>query len=234
MNVDSTVKSIFDTPDNSMEQIYGPKTCLREASDDGLQMEKEETTTGESLNDDISQFEIDSKVEAEFSYVRDILNLSGFGGNASPGTWHSNDRPVDPLVYEQVEGCLIHDSECTGNYDGGKCNHLLLFDLVNEVLIEIYGRSYSYCPIPLSSLCHIRPMPIGYHLLKEVWVLVSWYLSLRQEADHQSTDQVVSCDLAKNDGWMNLQFDSECLGLELEDLILDDLLEELLFVINHG
>ena len=43
-----------------------------------------------------------------------------------------------------------------------------------------------------------------------------------------SLDYYVSKDLAKYDGWMNLQFDSECVGLELDDLIFDDLLEEII------
>lgn len=215
----------IDTQDNSIEQISESEIYLPEVSST-VEMEKVENSN-ESLNFDMSKFQIDAEVEAEFIYVRDILKLSGFSGNASLGTWHSNEQAVlDPLLYEEVEGCFVHDPDCCGN-EGGKCNHMLLFDLTNEVLIEIYGRSYNYCPIPLSSLCYIRPMPIGHHVVMEVWVLISWYLSLRPEAD-QSPDKAVSFDLV-NDGWMNLQFDSECVGLELEDMILYDLLDELIW-----
>ncbi|KAJ7950325.1 Protein TRM32 [Quillaja saponaria] len=175
----------------------------------------------------IPQLQVDAKDKAKFDFVRDVLELSGLSGHDSIGTWHSDDQPIDPSVYEEIEGCLLLDPDCSGNEESGHCNHMLLFDLINEVLVEIYGRSYSYCPMSLSSLCSIRLMPAGNHVLREVWSLISWYLSLRSEAD-QPLDYVVSRDLAKGDGWMNLQFETECVGLELEDLIIDDLLEEFL------
>ncbi|PON38570.1 hypothetical protein PanWU01x14_311520 [Parasponia andersonii] len=185
-----------------------------------------EEMPGKHLMEEISHLQVDAKDKAEFSYVRDVLELSGFSGNAFLGTWHSDEQPVNPLVYEEVEGCLVLDPDCCGN-EGGQCDHLLLFDLINEVLMEIYARSYSYCPFPLSSLSHISPMPAGSNVLREVWSLISWYLSLRTEFE-QSLDYVVGSDLAKSYGWMNLQFDTECVGIELEDLIFDDLLEEVI------
>ncbi|XP_068340269.1 uncharacterized protein [Pyrus communis] len=181
------------------------------------------------LRYDMTHLRVDDRDMAEFNYVRNVLKQSGFNGNESLGTWHSDDQPVDPLMYGDAEGCLVHGPDCSGNEEGKKCDHNLLFDMINEVLMEIYGRSYNYCPMALSSLCHIPLMPAGHHVLKEVWALVSWYLCLRPEVD-QSLDYVVSRDLAKNDGWMNLQFDSECIGIELEDLIFDEILEEVLCV----
>ena len=187
---------------------------------------KNEEILDEHLIEEISHLQVDAKDKAEFSYVRDVLELSGFSGNAFLGTWHSDDQPVNPLVYEEVEGCLVLDPDCCGN-EGGQCDHLLMFDLINEVLMEIYARSYSYCPFRLSYLSHISPMPAGPHVLREVWGLISWYLSFRTEVD-QSLDYVVGTDLAKTYGWMNLQFDTECVGLELEDLIFYDLLDEVI------
>ncbi|KAM1648367.1 hypothetical protein ACFX1Q_010392 [Malus domestica] len=181
------------------------------------------------LRYDMTHLRVDDRDMAEFNYVRNVLKQSGFNGNESLGTWHSDDQPVDRLMYGDAEGCLVHGLDCSGNEEGRKCDHYLLFDIINEVLMEIYGRSYNYCPMALSSLCHIPLMPAGNHVLKEVWTLVSWYLSLRPEVD-QSLDYVASRDLAKNDGWMNLQFDSECIGIELEDLIFDEILEEVLCV----
>lgn len=176
---------------------------------------------------DMADLKVDANDRVEFSYVRDVLELSGFSGSGFLGSWHSEDKPVDPLVYEAVEGCLFLDPDCSGN-EGGKCDHLLMFDLINEVLVEIYGRSYGYYPIPLTSLSHIRPMPVGHHVLEQVWGLISFYLRLRPEPD-QSLVYVVNVDLAKNDGWMNLHFDTECVALEVEDMVFDDLLDELVF-----
>lgn len=213
-----------DGLENLAKQSEEPVLDTPKVVHSGLDTEKTESHS-KHLSYDMSHLQVDARDMAEFNYVRDVLEQSGFNGNESLGTWHSDDQPVDPLAYEGVEGCLVHDPDCSGNEEGGKCDHFLLFDLINEVLMEIYGRSYTYCPMTLSSLCNIPLMPAGHHVIKQVWALVSWYLSLRPEFD-QSLDYVVSSDLAKNDGWMNLQFDSECIGIELEDLIFDDLLEE--------
>jgi hypothetical protein len=178
------------------------------------------------LNNDSHPFQVHAKDKAEFDYVKDVLTLSGFTGNELLGTWNSDDQPVHHSIFEEAEGCMLLDPECCGN-EGGNCHHLLLFDLINEVLMEIYANSYTYYPVPLSSLSHVRPMPVGRHVLEEVWTNISWYLSSTTEGDH-SLDHAFSRDLAKRDGWMNLQYDTECAGLELEDLIFEDLLEEIL------
>ncbi|XP_050379459.1 uncharacterized protein LOC126796772 [Argentina anserina] len=228
----------------AVQDISSPRRCSKSESKDNLDSKQVKEPDIDTANEisrrfnteevetprkhphyDMSQVQVDQRDMIEFNYVRDVLELSGLNGNEGLGTWHADDPPVCPLVYEGVEGCFVLDPDCVGNKEDGECDHLLLFDLINEVLMEIYGRSHNYCPRALSSLCDIRLMPAGHRVLKEVWTLISWYLSLRPDVD-QSLDYVVSNDLAKNDGWMNLQFDSECIGIELEDLIFDELLEE--------
>ncbi|KAL5742757.1 hypothetical protein ACOSP7_029489 [Xanthoceras sorbifolium] len=179
-------------------------------------------------NIDTLHAKVDTKDKAKFDYVRNVLELSGFSRNESLGAWHSDDQPVDPSVYEEVEVCIPLEADCTGNVYGDCDLMMLLFDVINEVLMDIYERSYSYYPTPLSSLSRIHPMPAGYHVLKEVWENISWYLHLTPEVD-QSLDYIVGRDLAKGDEWMNLQFDTECVALEVEELIFEDLLEEVIF-----
>jgi hypothetical protein len=182
---------------------------------------------------EIPSMEIDTNNEAAYNYVKKVLELSGFTSNESLGTWYSDNQPLDPSVYEELEGCLLLDPDCSGNCDeGGQCNHLLLFDIINEGLLEIFGRSYNYYPRPLSSLSYVHPLPNGGdNVLHKVWKLISWYLNSAPDYNeaYTSLDYYVGKDLAKNDGWMNLQFDSECVGLEIDDLIFDDLLEEIIY-----
>lgn len=223
----SSLANILDGLDNldeQEEQESSMATAQMSESERGIETAE---TPERDLTYDMRLLQVDANDKAEFSYVRDVLELSGFTGNAFLGTWHSEDQPVDPLVYEAVEGCMFLDPDSSGK-EHGKCDHLLMFDLINEVLMEVYGRSYSYYPTPLSSLSHIRPMPVGHHVLNEVWELISYYLSLRPELD-KSMNYVLNADLAKRDGWMDLQFDTECVALELEDLVFDDILEELVF-----
>ncbi|CAI8601959.1 unnamed protein product [Vicia faba] len=175
--------------------------------------------------------EIDTNNEAAFNYVKKVLDLSGFTSNESLETWYSDYQPLDPSIYQELEGCLLLDPDCSGNCEGGHCNHLLLFDIINEGLLEIFGRSYNYYPRPLSSLSHVHRLPNGRDdVLHKVWKLITWYLSSAPPDEaYQSLDYYVSKDLARNDGWMNLQFDSECVGLEIDDLIFDDLLDDIIY-----
>ncbi|KAI4346057.1 hypothetical protein L6164_013139 [Bauhinia variegata] len=182
---------------------------------------------GKHFDDLTSLVEVNARNKAEFNYVKEVLEISGFTGHESLATWYSVDQPVDPSVYEELEGCWLSDPNCSGN-EGGQCNHLVLFDLINEVLVEIFGRSYSYYPRPLSSVCHLRLMPAGDRVLRQVWILISFYLSSKAP-NSLSLDYYSSKDLSKHDGWMNLQFDSECIVLELDDLIFDDLMDEFIF-----
>ncbi|CAH8318838.1 unnamed protein product [Eruca vesicaria subsp. sativa] len=189
---------------------------------------------------DIDEYlQIEAQDKVKFNYVRDILEISGFNAPESLSMWQSDYQPLDPLVYEEmtttitaIAGGMIRDSECSRNdeeeaEEGSNCNHLLLFDLINEVLIEIYERSYHYCPKALSPLCRIHPMQVGYSVLKDVWVRISCYLRYKPH-EEQSFDEIMSRDLRRDDGWMDLQFESECVGIEVEDLIFEELLEELL------
>ncbi|KAL2326582.1 hypothetical protein Fmac_025640 [Flemingia macrophylla] len=186
-------------------------------------------TLSKNFNYEIPCIEVDASHEAAFNYVRKVLELSGFSSHDFFGIWYSDNQPVDPSLYEEVEGCLLLDPHCSGNScEGQPCNHMLLFDVINEGLSEIFGASYSYYPRPLSSLSHVHSLPAGDNVLPKVWAIISWYLNSPTMGLYPPLDYYVSRDLSKNDGWMNLQFDSECVGLELDDMIFDDLVEEII------
>ncbi|XP_059660739.1 uncharacterized protein LOC132307092 [Cornus florida] len=166
--------------------------------------------------------------DTDFNYVREILEQSGFTGDAFLGTWHMPDQqPLDPSVFEEVEACLPHEPECSEEDIIASCHRQLLFDLVNEVLLQIFDKSFCYYPRALSFSCHIRPMPQRNHVFEEVWASINRTLSSRPDLE-QPLDFYVAQDLAKGDDWMNLQLETECVALELEELIFDELLEEVI------
>ncbi|MCD7453942.1 hypothetical protein HAX54_022752 [Datura stramonium] len=168
------------------------------------------------------KIEVIERNKAEFNYVKDVLELSGFSGNEF----------MNLSVFEEHEGCFLSHPDCSGYAEeSGSCDQLLLFDLINEVLLQLYERSSLYWPKALTSRSYIHPMlHFGYHLLEEVWKDISWWLSFKLENDQSLLDDAASRDLEKGDSWMNLQSDAECVGLELEDLIFDDLLDEIIFI----
>lgn len=176
-----------------------------------------------SLDRHLPQFVVDKMDDPELNYVREILELSGFNEDGYVGTWYSMDQPLDPSVFKELEVPFQHELDFTGNWD-----HQLLFDLVNETLVDIHETSYTYFPRALSfSGSKHRPMPKGQHLLEDVWKRISSYLSVRPEMD-KSLDDVVARDLAKGDRWLNLQWETEYVALELEDLIFEELLHEVI------
>lgn len=177
---------------------------------------------------ELFQVRVDLKNQAEYNYVKDVLELAGFTRDELLGQWYSPENPLDPLVFNEVEGCFMDRLDSSGYEEGGSWYQLLMFDLINEVLLSIYERSFCYWPVPLTCPSHMHRMPTGNRVLEEVWGNISCFLSWRPEND-QSIDDAVSRDLGKGDGWMNLQYDAECVALEMEELILDELIEGIIF-----
>jgi hypothetical protein len=107
------------------------------------------------------------------------------------------------------------------------CDHLLMFDLINEELLEIYNSLLAYFPKLFSFTQRVSPLPRGKHVIEEVWKRISWYRKSRSEME-QSTEDIVARDWEKGDGWMKLRLDAEDVALDLEDLIFDELVDEVL------
>lgn len=165
-----------------------------------------------------------------FNYVRDILELSGFTDNEFQEMWYSPDQPLNPSLFKELETRLHQKPECSFEEDATNCCHSFLFDLVNEALLEIADKSALpvYFPEAFSFSSHVFGAPKGDHIVQEVWRKVSRVMEFTPDPD-QSLDDIVSRDLGK-DSWMNLQLQAECVALDLEDLIFDELLEEIIFL----
>ncbi|KAD6119820.1 hypothetical protein R6Q59_025825 [Mikania micrantha] len=169
-----------------------------------------------------------STKDDDFNYVKKILERSGFLKNGFQQTWYSLNQPLDPFIFQEIESHYYHVPERFAEEVNALSHRLLVFDLVDEVLLKMYERSLSYYPKKLSSFCHTRPAPTRSLVLDEVWNTVSRLLNFKHD-NNESLNDIVSRDLRSDDGWMNLQLDSECVGLDLEDLILDEVLEEVVF-----
>lgn len=165
--------------------------------------------------------------DADLNYVRDILKLASFNEKGFHGEWYSSEQPLSPLIFDEVEeSWWPHESECSQENLILLYHHQLLFDLINEVIIQIYETSFTYYPRALSTSCQVNPLRETSNEL-EVLKNLGKYIGLQSELD-QPLNEPVERDLAKADGWMNLQIDSECVALELDDIIFDELLEELI------
>ncbi|CAN8311541.1 unnamed protein product [Cochlearia groenlandica] len=147
-----------------------------------------------------------------FCYVKKVLKLSGLLENKHTGEkWYSEEQPLNPSLLYQLE---IQEEE-------EEVNKEILFDLINEAIVETHNKSEIYFSYTNEK-----------RFLDQVWRRVEWSLyGLGAENKDCSLDDIVGKDLKRGDDqWMNLRSESQCLILELEDLIFDDVLHELLSV----
>ncbi|KAJ1265952.1 hypothetical protein BS78_08G113200 [Paspalum vaginatum] len=170
---------------------------------------------------------VSDKNEADFQYVKDILKKSGF--SCGDVDWYTSNQPVSPVVFEEAE-CLCQEQSMSSDEPHSIVRRMLLFDLINEVLLDIYDSSLVIGPWHSRFDLRTRPIPVGSHVLEEVWAKMSSYLSLHWR-EGQTVEDIVAHDLMRKDSWMNLLYDAECTALDLEDLMVEDLLDDVVIQI---
>ncbi|KAG8049019.1 hypothetical protein GUJ93_ZPchr0009g912 [Zizania palustris] len=170
---------------------------------------------------------VNDKNEADFQYVKGILKKSGF--SCGETNWYAANQPVSPVIFEEAE-CSCQEIDMANDEPHSVVRRMLLFDLINEVLLDIYDSSLVTGPWHSRFDSRTRPMPVGSHVLEEVWANVSCYLSLQWKSDF-TVEDIVAHDVMMKDSWMNLVYDAECLALDLEDMVVDDLLDDIVLQI---
>lgn len=122
---------------------------------------------------------------------------------------------------EQIlEQALMDDIDfCSTNLCSDK---KLLFDCINEVLMEFCGHGPWISFVKPS----MRFFPDMENAVEVVQEEVYWHL-LPLPSPH-TLDQIVQKDLARTGNWMDLRFDIGCIGSETGEIILDELLEEII------
>ncbi|KAL6846973.1 hypothetical protein ACP4OV_022826 [Aristida adscensionis] len=170
---------------------------------------------------------VSNKNAADFQYVKDILNKSGF--NCGDVDWYAANQPLSPMIFDEAEGSC-QELSVANDEPHSIVRRMLLFDLINEVLLDIYDSSLVIGPWHSRFDSRTRPIPMGSHVLEEVWAKVSCYLSLQWREGH-TVDDIVAHDVMRKDSWMNLVYDAECTAMDLEDLLVDDLLDDVVIQI---
>ncbi|KAJ6955371.1 hypothetical protein NC652_006718 [Populus alba x Populus x berolinensis] len=178
-----------------------------------IQFEEHESSSADRIPLKAS---IDDK-ESVFEYVKAVVQASGMKWDEFYMRSHSSEQLLDQSIFFEVE--FFSNQLC--------CDKKLLFDSINEVLMEVYGR-YFGCFSGLSFVqSNIRPVPDVKSGICEVWEGVSWHL-LPLPMPH-TLDQLVKKDMAKTGTWMNLPYDIETILVEIGEDIFEDLMEEIVF-----
>ncbi|KAL6622472.1 hypothetical protein ACP70R_032351 [Stipagrostis hirtigluma subsp. patula] len=170
---------------------------------------------------------VSNKNEADFQYVKDILKKSGL--SCGDVDWYAANQPLSPVIFEEAEGSC-QELSMANDEPHSIVRRMLLFDLINEVLLDIYDSSLVIGPWHSRFDLRTRPIPMGSHVLEEVWAKVSCFLSLQWKEGH-TVEDIVAHDVMRKDSWMNLVYDAECSAMDLEDLLVDDLLDDVVIQI---
>ncbi|KAK8452384.1 hypothetical protein SEVIR_5G101100v4 [Setaria viridis] len=170
----------------------------------------------------LNGFEVDPIHEAEFNYVKDIFKKSSFSNEILLDEWYAQN--IGAL---QEEDCQHYEAAAAAcDFTDMSTDQLLLFDLTNEALLDIY-KKYSVSKSRFSWFSSSgRPKPVGHRGLKELWSRVSCRIDERPWSSIE-VDSILSKDLAKSDHWMNFEKDADDMGNKVADFVFDKLLTEL-------
>lgn len=167
--------------------------------------------------------------QLDLLYVKNVLVASGFTGDKAFSRWYLPNNPLDPSLFEKIENHCGYGSELgKSEANGSKWERHLLFDCINEVLLEILGPFFNHHPWVRNTKLNLRNRPVGKQLLRETWAAISYYLYTQSE-NCNTLENIVAKDLAKEGEWMQLQNYVEIIGCELERAIYNDLIEEAIF-----
>ncbi|GAB4861737.1 hypothetical protein Ancab_036991 [Ancistrocladus abbreviatus] len=146
-----------------------------------------------------------------FEFIQVVVQKSGLTWDEVFRRLVLSDHMLDPALFDEVES--LQDRLCE--------DPKLLFDLIDEVLSETcwqnFGSILSYAK-PF-----VRPEVKGKDLIAEIWEIVDWYF---QQQGPRSLDEIVSNDCSKSQRWMDWRPDTESLGIEMEEAILEGLMED--------
>ncbi|KAL5227279.1 hypothetical protein ABZP36_015544 [Zizania latifolia] len=216
---DSSLKSRIlhlNDADDSAGMVLNDRTSM-----EILTTELTDKNVQESDFDELNYLQADPKNGDELIYVKDIFIKSSFCNEILFDEWYSQN-----ITALQEEDCQHYEAAAAAfDFTDMSADQLLLSDLTNEVLLDIY-KKYSVRKSKLSWFSSFdRPKPVGNHVLKELWSKVSCHLD-EQPQSSMEIDTILSNDLVKSDRWVNFQRDADHLANKLADFVLDKLLTE--------
>ncbi|KAK1260469.1 hypothetical protein QJS04_geneDACA002030 [Acorus gramineus] len=205
----------------STEEIHSPERSTAQRADFSIQPRRIqfEETDNTSIVVTTLDFETNSRSciadeESRLDYVRNILETSGLVcGNLSESKWHSEELVLDPSLFDEVE-------TSSGEFSD---DLKLLFDRINEALLEIHERYFGPSPWVSFIKPKARSCLKGDDLVQEVMEGIDWYNLFQYPG---TLEQIVGKDLTKGETWMDLRLHVEFVGFDMEEAILEDLMEE--------
>uniref|UniRef100_A0A803NXG5 DUF4378 domain-containing protein n=1 Tax=Cannabis sativa TaxID=3483 RepID=A0A803NXG5_CANSA len=176
-----------------------------EFEDPGSPPAADEACNGKRLLDD---------KESICAYAKALMQASGLNWDKICIKLFSSDQLLEPSLVDEIE--FFSNKLC--------CDQKLLFDCINEVLVEVcqyYFGSSPWLSFAKPSVC---PIPDMTNVALVVSKGVYWHL--RQIPLPHTLDQIIRKDMARTGTWLDVRFDAETIGFDLGETILEDLMED--------
>lgn len=177
-----------------------------------VEFEDDFSTTDEEIY--LRNFEVEK--ELVFEYVKKVLEVSNLNCDDLYWKSQSSDQLIELSVLDKVDSFGDHL-----HYD-----QKLLFDCINEVLLEVFEYNNSCCPSLSFVKRRIWPIPNMKYAVFEVCRGVHWHLLPLPLP--RSLEQIVQKDMSRMGTWMNLHFDVENIGVKMSEAIIAELIEEIM------
>lgn len=157
--------------------------------------------------------------DRDFFFILDVLIDSGFHGadqEMAFATSYSLESPVDPCVFENLE------KKYAVQVDWPRWERRLLFDCINTALAEILKPHMDLHPWVKPKGRSVAIVWDGEGLTEKVWQLLIKHgkVGIGDTAENVLADEV---------GWLELGDDVDVIGKEVEKLLLDELMEDVVF-----
>lgn len=153
--------------------------------------------------------------ESLLAYVEAVLHASGLGRQEFYLRSEPSDQLIEPSVFDEVDFF----------YDQLHFDQKLVFDCINEVLLEVCQHYFGCSPWVSYVKPSIKPVHDIRSTIHEVWEGVHWHLL---PLSPPTLEQIARKDMVKPGKWMDLRFDSESIGFEMGEAIFDELIDEVI------
>ncbi|KAK6935400.1 protein of unknown function DUF4378 [Dillenia turbinata] len=150
-------------------------------------------------------------------YISAVLHVSGLNWNELSGKRQLSDQLLEPSLFDDLELLSTEPSS----------EHKLLFDCINEVLLEVHEQYFGCSPWISSIKPRVRPVPSEKNGILEVIEGVSWHLLPLPPPN--TLDQLIGKDLTKSEMWTDFRIQAEGIVNDTVDTILYESIEDTIF-----
>lgn len=150
-------------------------------------------------------------------YIMAVLQVSGIKWEELSMKFHSLDQLLEPFFSHELESLLPNQFT-----DDRK----LLFDYINEILLEVYQCYFSSSPWVSFLGPKTKQVQATTNVINQVMKCVDW--NLLSQHPSPTLEQLVQRDLAKSRTWMDIRTDDEDAVNELVEGVLEELTLEML------